>query len=106
VIRLHIAHGQGNYVADDDTLDRLEAEERVVFRYVDDNGEPTDEGNANGSMRNIAGIINERGNVLGLMPHPERSVERTARLRRRSGVFPVARSHTSMALPHDDRGGR
>jgi phosphoribosylformylglycinamidine synthase subunit PurQ / glutaminase len=76
VIRLHIAHGQGNYVADDDTLDRLEAEERVVFRYVDDNGEATDEGNANGSMRNIAGIINERGNVLGLMPHPERSVER------------------------------
>jgi phosphoribosylformylglycinamidine synthase subunit PurQ / glutaminase len=76
VIRLHIAHGQGNYVADAATLDRLEAEERVVFRYVDDAGEATDEGNANGSMRNIAGIINDRGNVLGLMPHPERSVER------------------------------
>jgi phosphoribosylformylglycinamidine synthase subunit PurQ / glutaminase len=48
----------------------------VVFRYVDEHGEATDAGNVNGSMRNIAGIINEHGNVLGLMPHPERSVER------------------------------
>jgi phosphoribosylformylglycinamidine synthase subunit PurQ / glutaminase len=76
LLMLHIAHGQGNYVADEDTLDRLEAERRVVFRYVDERGEPTDAANANGSMRNIAGIINEEGNVLGLMPHPERSVER------------------------------
>ena len=75
ILHLHIAHGQGNYVADEATLDRLEADDRVVFRYVDANGEPTDAGNANGSMRNIAGIINEAGNVLGLMPHPERSVE-------------------------------
>ena len=75
LLHLHIAHGQGNYVADTETLDRLEAERRVVFRYVDAAGEATDAGNANGSMRNIAGIINERGNVLGLMPHPERSVE-------------------------------
>jgi phosphoribosylformylglycinamidine synthase len=75
LLGLHIAHGQGNFVADEDTLDALEAQGRVVFRYVDANGEPTDEGNANGSMRNIAGIINEAGNVLGLMPHPERSVE-------------------------------
>jgi phosphoribosylformylglycinamidine synthase subunit PurQ / glutaminase len=75
LLHLHIAHGQGNYVADAATLDRLEAERRVVFRYVDARGEATDEGNANGSLRNIAGIINERGNVLGLMPHPERSVE-------------------------------
>jgi phosphoribosylformylglycinamidine (FGAM) synthase-like amidotransferase family enzyme len=52
-----------------------EAEGRVVFRYSDAKGEVTDEANANGSMRNIAGIINEEGNVLGLMPHPERSVE-------------------------------
>jgi phosphoribosylformylglycinamidine synthase subunit PurQ / glutaminase len=71
----HIAHGQGNYVADDDTLAELESSGRVVFRYVDEHGEPTDAGNANGSMNNIAGIINEAGNVLGLMPHPERSVE-------------------------------
>jgi phosphoribosylformylglycinamidine synthase I len=75
VLGLHIAHGLGAYVADPTTLDRLEAEGRVVFRYVDENGEPSDAGNANGSMRNIAGIINEAGNVLGVMPHPERSVE-------------------------------
>ncbi|HSJ08463.1 MAG TPA: phosphoribosylformylglycinamidine synthase subunit PurQ [Longimicrobiales bacterium] len=74
-LHLHIAHGQGNYVADADTIARLEEEGRVVFRYVDDAGEATDAGNANGSMNNIAGIINEQGNVLGLMPHPERSVE-------------------------------
>jgi phosphoribosylformylglycinamidine synthase subunit PurQ / glutaminase len=75
VLHWHIAHGQGNYVADDATLQRLEAERRVVFRYVDDAGDATDAGNPNGSLNNIAGIINERGNVLGLMPHPERSVE-------------------------------
>jgi phosphoribosylformylglycinamidine synthase len=75
VLHLHIAHGMGNYVADAQTLAQLETEGRVVFRYVDEDGYATDEGNANGSMNNIAGIINERGNVLGLMPHPERSVE-------------------------------
>jgi phosphoribosylformylglycinamidine synthase len=75
LLHLHIAHGQGNYVADEPTLARLEAERRVVFRYVDAHGEPSDAGNANGSLHNIAGIINEGGNVLGLMPHPERSVE-------------------------------
>ena len=56
VLRLHIAHGDGNYVADDATLDRLEAEGRVIFRYVDADGEASDAGNANGSMRNIAEI--------------------------------------------------
>jgi phosphoribosylformylglycinamidine synthase subunit PurQ / glutaminase len=76
VLHMHIAHGQGNYVADEQTLQQLEAEGRVVFRYVTATGEVTDEANANGSMNNIAGIINEQGNVLGLMPHPERSVER------------------------------
>lgn len=75
IVHLHIAHGQGNYVADEATLATLEAERRVVFRYVDEHGEPTDAGNANGSLNNIAGIINEGGNILGLMPHPERSVE-------------------------------
>ena len=75
ILRLHIAHGEGNYVASEQTLDMLEAENRVLFRYVDEFGNATDEGNANGSMRNIAGIINEAGNVMGLMPHPERSVE-------------------------------
>jgi phosphoribosylformylglycinamidine synthase len=75
IIRCPVAHGEGNYRCDDETLARLRGDDRVAFRYVDANGEPTDEGNANGSMRNIAGIINEAGNVLGLMPHPERSVE-------------------------------
>lgn len=74
VLRMPIAHGEGNYVADPETLDRLEAERRVVFRYVDRSGEPTDEANPNGSVRNIAGILNERGNVMGMMPHPERAV--------------------------------
>ncbi|HVY83865.1 MAG TPA: phosphoribosylformylglycinamidine synthase subunit PurQ [Caulobacterales bacterium] len=58
-----VAHGDGNYFADEATLDRLEGEGQVVFRYLD---------NPNGSARNIAGIINERGNVMGMMPHPER----------------------------------
>jgi phosphoribosylformylglycinamidine synthase subunit PurQ / glutaminase len=75
ILHPHIAHGQGAYVADEPTLRLLEAERRVIFRYVDADGEPTDAGNANGSMNNIAGIINAGGNILGLMPHPERSVE-------------------------------
>jgi phosphoribosylformylglycinamidine synthase len=63
-----VAHGEGNYVADEETLDRLENENRVVFRYADGD-------NPNGSARNIAGILNEKRNVLGLMPHPERVVD-------------------------------
>jgi len=65
-ISFPVAHGEGNYYADEQTLDRLEGENRVVFRYVD---------NPNGSARNIAGILNEKRNVLGLMPHPERVVD-------------------------------
>ena len=75
VLKVHIAHGMGNYVADEDVLEMLEAENRVVFRYVDGEGVETDEANPNGSVHNIAGIINESGNVLGLMPHPERVTE-------------------------------
>lgn len=75
VLKVHIAHGMGNYVADEDVLEQLEAENRVIFRYVDAEGVETDESNPNGSVHNIAGIINEKGNVLGMMPHPERSVE-------------------------------
>ena len=63
-----VAHGEGNYFADDATLDRLEGEGRVMFRYA--KGE-----NPNGSARDIAGILNEKRNVLGLMPHPERVVD-------------------------------
>ena len=61
-----VAHHDGNYFADDETLDRLEGEGRVAFRYLDD---------INGSARNIAGVLNEGGNVLGMMPHPERAIE-------------------------------
>ena len=66
-ILIPLKNGEGGFVADDDTLDRLEGEGRVVFRYVDVN--------PNGSLRDIAGITNERGNVVGLMPHPEHAVE-------------------------------
>ena len=75
VLRVPIAHGEGNYVADDATLRALGADNRVVFRYCDADGNVTPEANPNGSTDNIAGIVNERGNVLGLMPHPERAVE-------------------------------
>ncbi len=75
VLRIPIAHAEGNYVADEQTLERLEREDRVVFRYVNAEGRATDEANPNGSVRNIAGIINDAGNVLGMMPHPERAVE-------------------------------
>jgi phosphoribosylformylglycinamidine synthase len=75
VLRLPIAHGDGRYTADEATLDRLEQNGQVVFRYVNDAGEIDPAHDPNGSMRGIAGIINERGNVLGLMPHPERAAE-------------------------------
>ncbi len=75
VLRLPIAHGEGAYYADDGTLDRLEGEGRVAFRYCDAGGEVIDEANVNGSARSIAGVVNEAGNVMGMMPHPERAVE-------------------------------
>jgi phosphoribosylformylglycinamidine synthase len=75
VITMPIAHGEGSYYADDETIDQLESSGRVAFRYCDAEGEPTLESNPNGSVRNIAGIVNEQGNVLGLMPHPERVSE-------------------------------
>lgn len=75
ILRMPIAHGEGNYEVDQATLERLEAEGHVVFRYVDAEGEATDAANPNGSWHNIAGIINEDGNVLGMMPHPERAME-------------------------------
>ena len=73
VLRIPVAHGDGRYVASADVLDQLEAEGRVVFKYVDADGAVSADANPNGSERNIAGIINDAGNVLGLMPHPERA---------------------------------
>ena len=75
VLRIPISHGEGNYYADPDTLASLNANGQVVFRYCTSQGEVTDEANPNGSLENIAGIVNERGNVLGMMPHPERCCE-------------------------------
>jgi phosphoribosylformylglycinamidine synthase subunit PurQ / glutaminase len=75
VIRVPVAHHDGNYFADDETLDRLEGEGRVAFRYTTPAGDLTDEANHNGSARNIAGILNETKTVLGLMPHPENATD-------------------------------
>jgi phosphoribosylformylglycinamidine synthase I len=72
VIRLPIAHKDGSYFADKNTLDRLEGEGRIAFRYCDGKGQLTEAANPNGSQRSIAGVYNETGTVLGLMPHPER----------------------------------
>lgn len=72
VITIPIAHGEGNYFADNDTIKMLEENNRVVFRYCTERGEIIKEANPNGSINNIAGIINEKGNILGMMPHPER----------------------------------
>lgn len=74
-LTMPIAHGEGRYTADDATLERLEGDGRIVFRYVDADGEPTAAANPNGSMRNIAGIANASGTVVGLMPHPERALD-------------------------------
>jgi len=73
VLEIPIAHGEGNYFTDSETLKRIEDNQQVVFRYCDRSGRLTDEANPNGSLNSIAGIINENGNVLGMMPHPERA---------------------------------
>jgi phosphoribosylformylglycinamidine synthase subunit PurQ / glutaminase len=75
VIRVPVAHGEGNYVADADTIARLEAEGRVLYRYVAPDGSLDPAWNINGATNAIAGILNDRGNVLGMMPHPENHVE-------------------------------
>jgi len=75
VLRIPISHGEGNYYADSKTLDELEANGQVAFRYCTQEGEVTPEANPNGSLNNIAGITNRQGNVLGMMPHPERCCE-------------------------------
>ena len=75
VLRIPISHYEGSYYADEDTLRELETDGRVVFRYSTPSGEVTGEANPNGSLHNIAGIINKAGNVLGMMPHPERACE-------------------------------
>ncbi len=75
VLRIPIAHAEGNYYASGETLEKLRDNDQVVFRYTNEEGRATAEANPNGSVYNIAGICNERGNVLGMMPHPERCAE-------------------------------
>jgi phosphoribosylformylglycinamidine synthase I len=75
VLKIPVAHGEGRYTADEATIRRLEDNGQVVFRYATADGELDAAANPNGSMRHIAGIVNEHGNVLGMMPHPERAVE-------------------------------
>ena len=75
LLRIPIAHGEGNYYAEPDVVERLEKNRQVIFRYTDAHGAPTAEANPNGSVHNIAGLCSERRNVVGLMPHPERACE-------------------------------
>jgi phosphoribosylformylglycinamidine synthase subunit PurQ / glutaminase len=73
ILEVPIAHGEGNYFTDSGTLRRLEENRQIVLRYCDSEGKATAGANPNGSLANIAGIVNERGNILGMMPHPERA---------------------------------
>ncbi|HNX00102.1 MAG TPA: phosphoribosylformylglycinamidine synthase I [Candidatus Cloacimonadota bacterium] len=75
VMDIPIAHKEGNYYIDSDGLKRLEDEERIIFKYCDKEGNITEKANPNGSLANIAGICSEKGNILGMMPHPERAAE-------------------------------
>ena len=75
ILSIPIAHAEGNYVCDDETLATLKRDDRIIFRYCDETGQATDAANPNGARDNIAGICNESRNVMGLMPHPERACE-------------------------------
>ena len=75
VLQIPVAHGDGRYFADPDTLKRMNDNDRILFRYCGENGEVDDKNNPNGSAENIAGIVNETGNVMGMMPHPERCAD-------------------------------
>ncbi|MGC1464713.1 MAG: phosphoribosylformylglycinamidine synthase subunit PurQ [Pseudolabrys sp.] len=87
VIRVPTAHGEGNYTADSETIARLEGEGRVIFRYVAPDGTRNPDFNFNGSSNAIAGIVNEQGNVLGMMPHPENHVESVIGVTDGRGLF-------------------
>lgn len=97
VIKVPTAHGEGNYAADAETLARLEGEGRVVFRYTSPDGNRDDRFNANGSANAIAGIINEGGNVMGMMPHPENHVEAAIGPTDGRGLFAGLSAHLSKA---------
>ncbi|TVP55583.1 MAG: phosphoribosylformylglycinamidine synthase subunit PurQ [Gemmatimonadales bacterium] len=98
VLRIPIAHGDGNFHADDETLAELEGDDRIVFRYVDADGSLTPEANPNGSAHHIAGIVNASRNVLGMMPHPERAVEPVLGSTDGAGLFTSLRRHLEGAM--------
>ena len=87
ILTMPIAHGDGRYAADDDQLDRLEGDGRVVFRYVHGPGDADEYWSPNGAMRAIAGIVSDAGNVMGMMPHPERAVDDLLGSRDGLGIF-------------------
>ena len=80
IIDIPIAHNEGNYFANDEIIKELEDNNQIAFKYCDEDGNFSNEANPNGSLKNIAGIINKKGNVLGMMPHPERATNRLSRL--------------------------
>ncbi|HWW47616.1 MAG TPA: phosphoribosylformylglycinamidine synthase subunit PurQ [Xanthobacteraceae bacterium] len=97
VIRVPIAHGEGNYVADDATVERLEGEGRVLYRYCGPNGEVDEEFNLNGASASIAGVMNDKGNVLGMMPHPENHIEEIMGCTDGRGIFAGLVEHLQRA---------
>lgn len=97
VIRVPVAHGEGNYAADEDTIRRLEGEGRVLYRYCSPAGEVGDLHNINGAAASIAGIVNENGNVLGMMPHPENHVEDIMGCTDGRGLFAGLSAHLERA---------
>src|ERR1700686_2536134 len=97
VIRVPVAHGEGNYIADGETIARLEGEGRVLFRYASPDGMVDPNWNHNGALNAIAGIVNERGNVLGMMPHPENHVEAVMGCTDGRGLFAGLVDHFKLA---------
>jgi phosphoribosylformylglycinamidine synthase I len=97
VIRVPVAHGEGNFIADADTLERIEGEGRVLFRYTSPDGTLAPEYNINGATNAIAGIVNDGGNVLGMMPHPENHVEAVIGCTDGRGLFAGLVAHLNRA---------
>ena len=95
VLRLPVAHGEGRYTADAETIERLESEGLVAFRYVNAAGEVDPSANPNGSVNAIAGIVSAEGNVLGIMPHPERAVDPLLGSADGLGIFQSMMAHVS-----------
>jgi phosphoribosylformylglycinamidine synthase len=97
IIRVPVAHGEGNYEADQETLRRLQGEGRVLYRYCSADGVVDERSNLNGAAQSIAGIVSERGNVLGMMPHPENHVEAVMGCTDGSGLFAGLVAHLDRA---------